>query len=104
MTIYTVYLNLIPILNKFPKSQKFTLRQNIDDTFLDLLLCLDYYQKSKSENKSIQIKRMSYLFDKGKLLIRISKDLQLISQNQYLSFFSSFELIGKLIGGLLRKI
>lgn len=102
--VYNLYLGLFPILNKFPKSQKFTLRQKIDDTFLDLLLSIEQYQKLKKDNKSAQVKRMSYLFDKGKLLIRISKDLNIISQNQYLSLLSQFETIGKLIGGMLKRI
>lgn len=82
---YELYLGLFPILNKFPRSQKFTLRQKIEDTFLDLLLCIEQYQKLKQQNKTNQIKRISYLFDKGKLLIRVSKDLHIITQNKYLS-------------------
>jgi hypothetical protein len=67
--VYTLYLNLFPILKNFPKSEKFTLRQNVENTFLDLLLLIDQYQKSKQKNKSNLIKRISYQFDKGKLLI-----------------------------------
>ena len=102
--VYSLYLNLFPVLKKFPRSEKFTLRQKIEDTFLDLLLAIENYQKLQQKNKSNLIKRISYLFDKGKLLIRISKDLHIISQNQYLSLISSFEKIGKLIGGLLKKL
>jgi hypothetical protein len=102
--VYTLYLNLFPILKKFPRSEKFTLRQKIEDTFLELLLAIENYQKLQQKNKSNIIKKISYLFDKGKLLIRISKDLHIISQNQYLSLYSHFEKIGKLIGGLLKKL
>lgn len=102
--VYNLYLGLFPILNNFPRSQKFTLRQKIEDTFLDLLLSIENYQKQKKDTKSTQMKRMSYLFDKGKLLIRISKDLNLISQNNYLSLLPRFNIIGKLIGGMLKKI
>ena len=102
--VYTLYIHLFPILNNFPKSQKFTLRQKIEDTFLDLLLSIDQYQKLKQENKSNIVKKMSYLFDKGKLLIRISHDLHLISQNNYLSLLTKFETIGKLIGGMLKNL
>lgn len=102
--VYNLYLGLFPILNKFPRSEKFTLRQKIEDTFLDLLLSIENYQKQKKDNKSTQVKRMSYLFDKGKLLIRISRDLNLISQNNYLALLPRFDIIGKLIGGMLRKL
>jgi hypothetical protein len=102
--VYNLYLALFPILNKFPRSEKFTLRQKIEDTFLDLLLSIENYQKQKKDNKSTQVKRMSYFFDKGKLLIRINKDLNLISQNNYLALLPRFDIIGKLIGGMLRKL
>ena len=101
--VYTIYLDLFPLLNKFPKSQKFTLRQKIDDTFLDLLLTIERYQKSQQQNKSTIIKRISYLFDKSKLLIRISKDLHILPYNHYISLLQRFDTIGKLIGGMLKK-
>ncbi|MFW6286004.1 MAG: four helix bundle protein [Nanoarchaeota archaeon] len=102
--VYTTYLNLFPILKNFPRSEKFTLRQRIEDTFLELLLAIEQYQKLKQTNKSNIVKKISYLFDKGKLLIRISHDLHIISQNNYLSLLPKFEIIGKLIGGMLKKI
>jgi len=101
--VYNLYLHLYPILKKFPKSEKFTLEKEIRDTFLELLLILDKFTRQNQKDKLNQVKRISYQFDKAKLLIRLSLDLQFISQNQYIILFDSFEKCGKLIGGLIKK-
>jgi hypothetical protein len=41
--IYNLYLNIYPSLARFPKSEKFTLRHNIDETALDMLITLDRF-------------------------------------------------------------
>ena len=82
--VYNLYLHLYPILRKFPKSEKFTLKKEIRNSFLELLLILDKFTRPKQKDKLNQVKRISYKFDKAKLLIRLSLDLQFISQNQQL--------------------
>lgn len=101
--VYTLYINMFPLLAKFPKSEKFTLRQSIDNTALDLLIVLDRFTKLNQKDKSSQVRKISYLFDKFKLLIRISKDLHFLPYNQYILFIEKTQIIGKLIGGLLKK-
>ncbi len=101
--VYTLYLDLYPILKRFPNSEKFILRQNIESTLFDMLIELDRFIKlHKKEGNSI-LKRVNYLFDKFKLLIRISKDLHIISQNQYLQITEKSLNIGKLLGGVIKK-
>ncbi len=102
--VYNLYIILFSLLNRFPKSQKFTLRQQIDSTFLDLLVCVWQYQVSQQENKGNYIKKMIYLFDKGKMLLRLSSDLNILPHHHYLSLYDKFETIGRLIGGLSKKL
>lgn len=101
--VYELYLNLYPSLKRFPNSEKFTLRQNIDNTALEMLLVLDKFIRIKQKDRITQVKRISHLFDKFKLLLRISTDLQFLPTNQYILLVEKSELIGKLIGGLLKK-
>jgi hypothetical protein len=101
--VYTLYLNIYPLLRRFPKSEKFTLRQSIETNLLDLLLTINQYQNTSKGDKSSLIRKMSYIFDKFKLLLRLSVDLHFFPQKNYAEMFPSFELIGKLIGGLMRK-
>ncbi len=102
--IYNLYIYVFPLLTKFPKSEKFTLRQEIEKTFIDLLLSVFEYKKIKQDNKKNIVKRISYLFDKIKFLVRLTTDLHIFPQKHYLYFLTKTEIIGKLIGGLLRKI
>lgn len=101
--LYNLYLNLYPSLARFPKSEKFTLRQRIDETALEILLVLDRFTSLHQKDKTSQLRKIVYLFDKFKLLIRISKDLHFLPQNQYILILDKTQLIGKLIGGLLKK-
>jgi len=102
--IYNLYIFLYPTLARFPKSEKFTLRKSIDETVLDMLITLERYTKTKYKDKSSQIRKISYLFDKFKVLLKISKDLNFISINNYAVIVEKYEIIGKLIGGLLKKV
>ena len=100
---YNLYLNLYSSLMRFPRSEKFTLRQNIDNTVIDMLLTIDKFSKSNQKDKTSQLRKISFLFDKFKLLIRISKDLHFLPISQYLLLVEKSNLIGKLLGGLLKK-
>jgi len=101
--LYNLYLNIYPSLARFPKSEKFTLRKSIDETALEMLIILDKFTRLNQKDKTSQLRKMSYLFDKFKLLLRISKDLHFLPFNQYTLMIEKSELIGKLLGGLLRK-
>ena len=94
--IYILYLNIYPSLARFPKSEKFTLRHNIDETALDMLITLDRFTKLKQNDKTAQLRKLSYLFDKFKLLLRLSKDLHFLPFNQYTLLIEKSELIGML--------
>ncbi len=101
--IYDLYLNIYPSLARFPKSEKFTLRHNIDETALDMLITLDRFTKLKQNDKTAQLRKISYLFDKFKLLLRLAKDLHFLPFNQYTLLIEKSELIGKLLGGMIKK-
>jgi hypothetical protein len=101
--VYNLYINLYPSLSRFPKSEKFTLRQNIDNTAIEMLITLDRFTKLNQKDKTSQLRKLSYLFDKFKLLLRLSKDLHFLSFNQYTLLIEKSELIGNLLGGLLKK-
>lgn len=101
--LYTLYINIYPCLSRFPKSEKFTLRQSIDTTAIEMLITIDRFTRLNQKDKSSQLRKISYLFDKFKLLLKISKDLHFLPFNQYILLMEKEEKIGKLIGGLLKK-
>ncbi len=101
--VYTLYLDLYPLLKKFPNSEKFILRQNIENTLFEIIIELDRFMVLQKKENSSCLKKANYLFDKFKLLIRISKDLHIISQGQYLQITEKSQNIGKLLGGVIKK-
>ena len=100
---YNLYIYLYPILKRFPRSEKFSLRQEIDKTLLEIILIFDRFVKIKQSNRSSQLRKASYLFDRFKLLIRISFDLGFIKQTHFILLMERYEVIGRMLGGLIKS-
>ena len=97
--LYKIYPRLI----NYPKSEKFSLCQNIKQNFFDLL-------KAISLANSVKSKRMMFLQEADgylqvlKVLIKLSKQRKYIS----LGFFKEIDLelteINKLLSGYIRSV
>lgn len=98
---YDLFLYAYPILKKFPKSDRFTLVQKIENTILDILTGI--VQTIHEENKSNSLKHVSIELEKLKVLIRLSKELKFISINEYETLSSYTIEIGKMIGGWIKS-
>lgn len=97
---YQFLLWLIPAIEKFPRSQKFTLGDRILTTALDFQEALVTATYSK---KSLQ-----HLFDanlqleKLRLLMRLSLDLRIFDHSRYEFAARSVDDIGRLVGGWIK--
>lgn len=98
---YDLILWLFPIINKFPKSQKFVLGQQIENIFLDILEGI--IQANQERNKIPYLKQASVDLDKIRILIRLAKDLKFISVKQYGLTAEKINEIGKMLGGWTRS-
>lgn len=97
--LYKIY----PRLVNFPKSEKFSLCQNIKENFFDLLRCI-------SLGNSVKSKRIAYLQEADgylqvlKVLIKLSKQRKYISDG----FFKDVDLqlteINKLLSGYIKSV
>jgi len=73
---YDFLLWLHPILNKFPQSQKFIMRQRIGNKELDLIHAI--ILSNEEYDKSASLKEMSIELDELRTLIRLAKDLRFL--------------------------
>jgi len=92
---------LYPTVNKFPKSQRFVLGQQIENTILQILKGI--IQVNVEINKKPYLKQISVELDKLRILIRLSKDLKFISIRQYQFIAEKINEIGKMLGGWLKS-
>jgi len=92
---------LYPTVNKFPKSQRFVLGQQIENTILQILKGI--IQVNVEINKKPYLKQISVELDKLRILIRLSKDLKFISIRQYQFIAEKINEIGKMLGGWFKS-
>ena len=98
---YELILWLYPTVNKFPKSQRFVLGQQIENTILEILKGI--IQANSERNKLPYLNQISVELDKLRILIRLSKDLKLINIKKYQFVAEKINEIGKMLGGWIKS-
>lgn len=98
---YELILWIYPAVNKFPKTQRFVLGQQIENTTLNLLKLI--IQANAERSKLPYLKQTSVELDKLRILIRLSKDLKFFSIKQYEFAAEKINEIGKMLGGWMKS-
>jgi hypothetical protein len=78
---YDFLLWLYPVVNKFPKAQRFVLGQRIENKTLDLIHSIIF--SNAERDKSALLKKASVELDELRTLIRLAKDLRFVNVKQY---------------------
>lgn len=97
---YQITRWLYPTINKFPKSQRFVLGQQIENTALSVLMGI--IAANSERDKVPYLKRVSTSLDTLRILIRLAKDLGFISVRQYAFAAERVNEIGKMLGGWMK--
>ncbi len=92
---------LYPTVNRFPKSQKFTLGQKIENAALGVLEGL--IVSNAEIDKTASLKRTSVELEKLRVFIRLARDSKFVSLGQYEYASLMIDEIGRLLGGLCRR-
>lgn len=99
--IYDLILWMYPLINKFPKKQRFVLGQQLENTLLGILKGI--IQANQERDKSIILKQVSIELDKIRILYRLAKDLTFISIRQYQLGAEKINEVGKILGGWIKS-
>lgn len=97
---YEMILWLFPRVNKFPKSQRFVLGQQIETTALQILTGI--VSANNERDKRPHLKDISMKLDTLRVLLRLAKDLHFISIRQYAFVAEKNNEIGKMLGGWMK--
>jgi len=89
------------LLNKFPKSEKYTMAQKIENTSLNFLESI--IQSNNDFDKKQSLQKAIIELDKLRIFFRLSKDLQFISFDQYEYGSNLINEIGRMLGGWYKK-
>jgi hypothetical protein len=98
---YDFILWLHPVVNKFPKSQRFVLGQRIENKTLDLIHSM--IVGNALRDKSATLQQASVELDELRILIRLSKDLHFVNVKQYGVAAEKINEMGRLLSGWTAK-
>ncbi|MEN0005606.1 MAG: diversity-generating retroelement protein Avd [Bacteroidota bacterium] len=102
--VYTMLLHTIPVLNRFPRNQKFTLGDRIQHQLSDLLeLYVHAYYAPKAEKKALLVQANIQL-EITRHYFRLGYDLGLYALAQYQYFAKALHEIGSMTGGWIKSI
>ncbi|HCC83415.1 TPA: hypothetical protein DEP96_01035 [Candidatus Uhrbacteria bacterium] len=104
-TLYDIYVLWNTVITKFPKTQRYTLGETCSRYLLDVLeLVLAASSTNNLVTKTDKLKLASPKIDTLKLLIRLCKDCDCLTNQQYLKTESMILETGKQLGAWLRDI
>ena len=102
--VYLLLRSSIPVLNRFPRNQKFTLGDRIQNQLSDLLeLYVQAFYAPKSEKYSLLLKANIQL-EIIRYYFRLAYDLGLYASTQYQYFAEALHEIGSMTGGWIKSI
>jgi hypothetical protein len=98
---YDLILWFFPIINKFPKKQRFVLGQQIENELLEIIK--DIILANNERNKTEILKRISVRLDTLRILVRLAKDLRFLNIKHYENAAVKMNEIGRLLSGWMKK-
>lgn len=99
--LYDFYKNLTQAITSFPKTKRYTLGQKLDNLTLEMFELLLFIPASKDKITTLQ--QISIRLDLLKILLRLAKDCQSLTDKNYLILQTILQEIGKMLGGWLRS-
>ena len=101
---YDLILWAYPVINQFPKNQRFVLGQQIENTLVTILKKMVTANKERGEERGKIIKEISINLDELFMLFRLAKDLKMLSIKRYGISVEKINEVAKLLGGWQKKL
>jgi four helix bundle protein len=101
---YDMLLYVIPVLEKYPRNQKFILADRIENALLNIL---DKFLEAYFYDKADKGKLLEYInveLEKLRYLIRLSYDLRCINIDKYEKITFRINEVGKMSGGWRKSL
>jgi len=99
---YDLMLYSFPIINGFPKAQRFVLGQQIQNCLLDIAKLIVQANKQRGRRLPILL-QIDIEIEKLRLLVRLAKDLRMVSIRQYGILAERINEVGRLLGGWIKS-
>ena len=91
---------MYPVINKYPKFEKFTMQTKTKNTIFELMDCIE--KTNKSTVKKSGMYEADMLLSRLRRYVRLAKDLHYINMHQYGVIYGKLTEIGNLLGGWIK--
>ena len=102
--IYEFYKLFHGFIKLFPKTEKYSLGQKIENLILEVLELILFAVSSPAKEKFLTLQKASLKIDLLKILIRLVKDIKALDNKKYIRLQEELQEIGKMVGGWLRSL
>lgn len=94
---------LMPMSEKFPKSQRFVVTQRLTDAALDFQEALFHANAQRADARMANLRDADAYLNTLRLYLRLSHQWQWLSHGQYEHVSQMIEEIGRLLGGWMKQ-
>ena len=101
---YDFILILYPVINRFPKSHRLVLGNQIEKEAVTILVLIIQANSETGLKRQLSLKKVSKDLDILRILIRLSKDLRFMSLGQYQVLSKKLNEINKLFFSWSKKV
>lgn len=104
-TLYELYRELHKLILKFPKSQRYSLGHTLGNCLLEMIEhTLTAAGTSNHITKREHLSTTSAKLDTLRLLIRLAKDCNCITNDAYLILEAKLHEAGRMLGGWIKSV
>jgi four helix bundle protein len=98
---YDLMVYSFPIIGRFPQNQRFVLGQQIENSMLTIGMMIVHANKLRQKREKLY--EIDIELEKLRFLIRLAKDLKMMSISKYGHHCERLDEIGRLLGGWLKS-
>lgn len=103
--IYDLNMYLWPIVDRFPKTYKYTMGERIKGSLLDMMETVIFMGEYGCEkNIKSGLKKLNSSKDKIQIFARMCQTFNIIDKRRYLYISELLNEIGRIIGGWAKKV
>ena len=99
---YDLVLWLVQKVENFPRSYRFTVGERLTANGLDLLAVL--VEAAYAKEKTALLEQASRKVNATRMLLRMAKDLKLLSMDAYAFSAGSLDEVGRMVGGWSKSV
>ena len=100
--MYDLILYSLPIIDRFPKKQKFVLGQQIESCMIETAKLIIHANKLR--DRKAKLCEIDIELEKLRFLVRLAKDLGFMSIKKYGNHAEKINEIGRILGGWMKIV